>query len=96
MPSENLTESNQFKEQDNEKRPNNWKEKVMHGQYFRQIEDKDKINIWKWMGKNNLKGCTEALICSTQEQALRKNYVKFCIEKTTEPHLSRICGVANE
>ena len=46
--------------------------------------------------ENNLKGCTEALICSTQEQALRKNYVKLRIEKTTESHLSRMCGVANE
>ena len=30
------------------------------------------------------KGCTEALICSSQEQALRTNYMKFLIYKTAE------------
>ena len=34
--------------------------------------------------ENNLRGCTEALICSAQEQALRTNYVKFHIDKTGE------------
>ena len=37
----------------------------------------------------NLKGCTEALICSAQEQALRTNYVKFHIDKTGESTLCR-------
>ena len=32
--------------------------------------------------KSNLKGCTEALIYSAQEQALRTNYVIFHIDKT--------------
>ena len=39
----------------------------MYGQYVRQIEDKDKSNIWKWLRKSYLKGCTEALIYSAQE-----------------------------
>ena len=34
--------------------------------------------------ENNLRGCTEALICSAQEQALRTNYVKFHIDRTGE------------
>ena len=45
----------------------------MYGQYVRQIEDKGKSNTWKWLRKSNLKECTEALICSPQEQALRTN-----------------------
>ena len=45
----------------------------MYGQYVRQIEDKDKSNIWKWLRKSNLKECTEALICSAQKQALGTN-----------------------
>ena len=56
----------------------------MYEQYITQIEDKDKSNTWKWLRKINLKGCTEALICSAQEQALRTNYVKFLIDKTGE------------
>ena len=68
----------------------------MYGQYVRQIEDKDKSNTWKWLRKSNLKGCTEALICSAQEQTLRTNYVKFHIGKTGESPLCRICRVENE
>ena len=45
----------------------------MYGQYIRQIEDKDKSNTRKWLRKSNLKGCTGALICSAQEQALGMN-----------------------
>ena len=65
----------------------------MYGQYVRQIEDKEKSNTWKWQRKSNLKGCTKALICSAQEQALRTNYVKFHIDKGGESHLCRICRV---
>ena len=68
----------------------------MYGQYIRQIEDKGKSNTWKWLRKSNLKGCTEALICSAQEQALRTNYVKFHIDKTGESPLCRMCRVENE
>ena len=39
----------------------------MRGQYVRKIEDKGKSNTWKGLRKSNLKACTEALICCTQE-----------------------------
>ena len=68
----------------------------MFGQYVRQVEDKDKSNTWKWLRKNNLKGCTEALICSAQEQALRTSYVKIHIDKTGESPLCRMCREENE
>ena len=68
----------------------------MYGQYVRQIEGKDQSNTWKWLRKSNFKRCTEALICSAQEQALRTNYVKFHIDKTGESPLCRMCRVENE
>ena len=34
----------------------------MHGQFARDMEDKDKNNTWRWMRKGNLKGCIEPLI----------------------------------
>ena len=71
VPSENSSKPNEFKQQDNEERLNNWRGKSMYEQYVRQIEDKNKTNTWKWLRKSNLKGCTEALIFSAQEQALR-------------------------
>ena len=69
----------------------------MHEQYVRQIEDKDKSSTWKGLRKSSLKGCTEALISSAQEQALWTNYViKFYIDKTGESPLCRMCRVENE
>ena len=46
--------------------------------------------------KGDLKGCTEALICSAQEQVLRTNYVKFHIDKSVDSPLCRMCGQKGE
>ena len=73
VPSGNARQPKEIKHQDNAEIINNWRGKAMYGQYDRQIEDKDKSNTWKWLRKSNLKECTEALICSPQEQALRTN-----------------------
>ena len=53
----------------------------MHGQFARDMAGKDK-NTWRWMRKSDLNGCTETLICSTQEQSIRTNYIKYNIDKT--------------
>ena len=62
----------------------NWRRKAKYGEYVRQIDGTDKTNTWKWLRKSNLKGCTEASICSVQVQALRTNYVKFHTDQTSE------------
>ena len=90
VPNENSMQPKEFKQQDNEEKLNNWRGKAMYGQYVRQIEYKGKSNTWKWLRKSNLKRCTEVLICSAQEQALRANYVKFHIDKTSESPLCRM------
>ena len=51
---------------------------------------------WQWILRGNLKGCTEALICSAQEQALRTNYITFHIDKDAESLLCRMCGERGE
>ena len=43
-----------------------------------------------------MKGCTEALISSAQEQAIRTNNNKFYIDKTKDSPLCRMCGERNE
>ena len=54
-----------------------WKEKRMHGQYAREMDESvDKDKTWGWLKNGGLKGCTESLICAAQDQALRTNYVK--------------------
>ena len=57
---------------------------------FFDIEDKDNNNTWRWMRKSDLKGYTEALICSAQERSIRTNYIKYNIDKTAEPTLRRM------
>ena len=44
------------------------------------------------MRKSDLKIQTEALICASQEQAVRTNWVKHNIDKTAPSPLCRLCG----
>ncbi len=46
--------------------------------------------------ERRLKPETEALLCASQEQDLRTNYVKFHIDKTVESPLCRLCGGKGE
>ena len=48
------------------------------------------------MKKSDLKGCTEALIYSAQEQSIRINYIKYNIDKTGKSPLRRMYGTRNE
>ena len=73
-----------------------WKDKEMHGQFVRELQGVDWDKTWQWLLKGDLKGCTEALICSAQEQALRTNYTKFHIDKTADSPLCRMCGERGE
>ena len=41
--------------------------------------------------QNDLKVQTEATICAAEEQALRANYTKNKIDKTSENPLYRLC-----
>ena len=68
----------------------------MHGQFAGDMEDKDKNNKWRWMRKSDLKGCTEALIFSAQEQSIRTNYIKYNIGKTAKSSLCRMWDTRNE
>ena len=75
---------------------NEWKQKRMHGQYVREKEGIDWDRTWQCIAKGDLKGCTEALIRSAQEQALRTNYMRFHIDHTAESPLCRMCGSKGE
>ena len=68
----------------------------MHGQYLRELDGKDGIKSWKWLKDSDLKGCTEAMICSAQEQAIRTNNTKFYIDKTSDSPMCRMCGDRTE
>ena len=72
---------------------NKWKEKQMHGQYVRDMKGIDWGKTWLWLQKGDPEGCTEALICSAQEQALRTtgNYIQFHIDENSESDMCRMC-----
>jgi len=54
-------------------------------------EEIDKDLSWQWLVQCDLKVQTEAMICAAQEQALRTNYIKNKIDKTSENQLFRKC-----
>ena len=66
----------------------------MLGQFARD-RDKDKDDTWRWIRKSDLKGCIEALICSTLEQSILTNNIKCNIDKTGQSSLCRMNGTRN-
>ena len=63
----------------------------MHGQFVREMPEKvDKDRTWQWLSESDLKIGTEALLCAAQEQAIRTNYAKHHIDKTSESPLCRL------
>ena len=93
---EETVEPKEFKKTKEEQRKNECAAKRMHGQFARDMEDKDKNNTWRWMRKSDLKGWTEALICSAQEKSIRTSYIKYNIDKTGKSPICRMCGTRNE
>ena len=89
-------EPKEFKKAKSQEREDEWKQKMMHGQFVRDKEGVNWDKSWQWMAKGDLKGCTEALICSAQEQALRTNYTKFHIDKNADSPMYRMCGEKGE
>ena len=78
-------------------REKTWKEKRMHGQYIREMDENiDNDKTWGRLKNGDLNACTEALICAAQDQALRINYVKHHIDNTLESPLYRLCGEKGE
>ena len=69
---------------------------IMYGQFTKNTDGIDWEKSWSWLRNGDLKGCTEALVCSAQEQALRTNYTKHYIDKTNDTPLCRMCSDKGE
>ena len=63
----------EYKKNKNQGKEKELKEKVMHGQYVRDKMGVDWERTWQWVANGDLKGFTESLIFSAQEQALWTN-----------------------
>ena len=74
----------------------NWKSKAMNGQHLKQTEENAAKETWQWMKRGSLKRETESLIIAAQDQALRTNYRKAKIEKSTNISMCRLCKEKEE
>ena len=73
------------------------KNKRMCGQVVREMpETTEKKETWNWLRKADLKVERKAMLCSAQEQALRRNYVKHKIDTTAQSPLCIMCDKKNE
>ena len=82
-----------FKQQKLHELKKKWLVKKMYGQFIREIPEKvDREKTWNWFGKGDLKIQTEALLCAAQEQAIRTNYIKHRVDKSSDYPLCRMCG----
>ena len=87
----------QYQETQIQDKERNWVEKKMYGQYAREMGNGvDMERTWRRLKKSDLKGCTEGLICSAWEQALRTNYTKYHIDKIADSPSCRMCGEKGE
>ena len=97
ITTEGTVNSNDLKKQRAEERKKTFLEKKMHGQFSKEIPDSiDKEKSWYWLSKGDVKVETEAVLCATQEQALRINYIKHHIDKSIDSPLCRMCGKCGE
>ena len=94
---ENLTDRKDFKKNSQSEFRDRWQGKKMYGQFARKMpEEIDKDLSWQWLVQCDLKVQTEATICAAQKQALRTNYIKNKIDKTSENPLCRMCREKGE
>ena len=87
----------EFKKRKAKELKEKWSEKRMHGQFIRETTEKvDQEKTSQWLSRGDLKVGTEALLCAAQEQAIRTNYMKYHIDKTSENPLCGLCGKKGE
>ena len=79
-----------------EKRLEDWEEKVLYGQYLRQIKEVRSDQCWAWLQNGDLKRETESLIVAAQNQSIRTNLVKAKIEKSQGDSLCTVCRKVDE
>jgi len=76
-----------------EKKSEKLKNKPMHGQYFKILDEPhiDKKASLSWMNSSSLKRATEATICAIQENAVTTKYTQTHIHKTSIDDKCRAC-----
>ena len=79
-----------------EKRLEDWEEKILHGQYFRQTKEVRSDQCWAWLQNGDLKSETESFIVAAQNQSIRTNLVKARIDKSQGDSSCKVCRKVDE
>ena len=88
--------SQEYRNEQKETRLKNWKSKAINDQHLRQTKENSAKETWQWIKRGSLKRETESLIISAYDQALRTNYRKAKIEKSTNESSCRLCKEKEE
>jgi len=77
---------------------NKWKNKVMHGQYIRNIDRQlvSEEDMFLWLSKGDLKAETESEIVAAQDQAIQTKYYVTKILNTETDSECRLCQQFDE
>jgi len=75
-----------------------WKNKVMHGQYIRNIDRQliSEEDTFLWLSKGDLKAETESEIVATQDQAVQTKYYTTKILNNEKDSKCRLCQQFDE
>lgn len=94
---ENAEPLETWRRNQNEEKQKAWKDKPLHGQYPKQMEELVPTeHCYEWLKTVNLKVETEALLIAAQDQALNTKAHKTHIMKTTQDPLCRMCKSKDE
>ena len=69
------------KEKRKKGRLDTWKDKALNGQFLRETKELKEERRWQWLKAGVLKRQAKSLICAAQKQALRRNSIKYAIDK---------------
>ena len=87
----------EFRKEMRQDRLERWKNKPLHGQYVRNIQDiVNKEDTAGWLRNGRLKKETEGLIVAAQDQALSTNAIKVNVYKQKGSPMCRLCGLKEE
>ena len=88
---DDLEAGSALKRSKKEKRLEDWKKKVLHGQYLRQTKGVRSDQSWAWLPNGDLNRETKSLTAAAQNQSIRTNLVKAKIDKSQGDFLCRVC-----
>ena len=73
-----------------------WNEKQLYRYFRRQTAEIAYEKTWRWLRRVNLKMESESLFITTQNNAMKTNYIEAQIDNTQQNCKCRLCGDKDE